>query len=622
MDKARGRSISRPSKDLSESPPSNASELSTMLNGFNPHQQRHTLVRTTSHKLPNKNLYTVPENRNEESVLPNGNPHHHASKLIANRQRSSAASVLYNNIMNKRNNSTITLEDYRNANAENKCSSMNVVIRSSRSNSRSRSNGCNNPISHYEVSRNFATRPKSSSAIPTIGNNLEYFGPRHSEEALNVEIIGARNDSGGILNNESSVPIEKPGGTNYKQGGKFFPQNKSQRNNTDIQDSPHSDHPPNSEDGKISLESQIETAINEDIFMKNYTFDNKFDEDAEQTADETPSITSSNQSPFTKLQAPPALSRKDSATLEGFQKDISKISNANSNSSAHVSRLQMKMNALKSKFDSFASNKAASDDSEDYFSMLKGNSSHSSGQSLTFLASKDKQYPNGFQNTIDSSRIPDQYSSTDVSNAKFWIRSDLQAKLLIEKLSNQLRNIERFPSSGKVGEKIVVARLKHVLQDDSKPRKGSSWKWAQPPPHGQNPHEERPVLEIVDKKKSIPFEELFEMAKGNDTNDFKDDEIHYIEDTVLKNKIRKGKNLMGQLWHDSEVYELSGTVLMLSGSVSQFSDLRNGKSDHSPHSDSTAHSTFRLSRPILHQDSLRLADRDSTLPVRHSEKEL
>ncbi|SCV01869.1 LAME_0G19042g1_1 [Lachancea meyersii CBS 8951] len=561
----RGRSLYRGSNDSTESAGGNSSELSAMLNaGIHHKQRRAPLLRTSSLKLPNKQLYTVSENSHEEPAIPSANISHHASKLMANRQRSSAASVLYTNLKNKRNSSNLSLKDMRNnsaassgnsSNSNSTRQALNVVIQDPRSDIADQSLRANNPINHYQFARNMATRPKSSSTthIPSLGT-IRQNEAAGSNTFVNVELRPSKNHSS--LSGMSSL-LQRPNAVDFKSNVKNFPQaGKDSLSLADRSDAEYAGASlENEEMANTLLETQIETAMSEELFPKEYVFDNRFDDiiqaPGEPENEKARSMTSSNQSPLTRIPAR-KLSKTDSAALENFEHDLSSKSSAGSQETSNTSRLQMKMDIMKSRFDSFVTDQDTLHNSDSCTAFLKGDlSSHGSGYSFSLSV------PSVSKSKIDLGR---DRSDTGVAGdpriqfPKFWFRNDLKTKLLTEQRSNQLKNIERFPSSGIAGEKVLTSRIKCLAQ------KGYLTAAERKKKDQQNLREqlihEAPVLRMTDDSEGSGFERLFRSTRiALPTTAAKDDDVD-PEKLHLRDQMNIGKTFFENIWHDAEQSEL------------------------------------------------------------------
>lgn len=570
---------------------SNSSELSAILSGNN-----HPAVpRAPSSKRASKSLYQIPENYNEESALPSNNSQHHASKLIANRHRSSAASVLYNNIMNKRNSTGISARHYKGnvpgtastgpgtLSRHNSKGSLNIIINENAQGNKDASIAINgsqlngrssNPISHYEVNRNATLRFKSSSTtcVPTRKSLPEQTArPGLSNGARANSFMNAHAMPG----SEEGIS-KKSGMIDYTQGGRFFPQfkidatqegGKQTVSSKDLED-------------EESLASQIETAIMDDLFPKDYTFDNKFDGvdvgEVDLKKDDVPSVTSSNQSPLTKRphhkNSEGLFTRRNSFASEDSQKDVSSKAdtiasdnNFRNDNNMPLSRLQIKMNALKSRFDSFASAEETPSGYEDYFSALlcSGDTRWSStDESQLSTASGAKPFPVEYptqysrDNHILRNNSHDQHiliSHPKTQECRFWSNHDLHSRLLLEQLSNQLNLVQRFSSSGKAGEKVLVSRLKQLIKDEPT-RMQLSWIWHQKP---SGPATEKPVLRTFDETRDLPFEELYALKKGGPHSEDFHDPFSTIKDEALQKGMKTAKASAYKLWKDSEMSEFT-----------------------------------------------------------------
>ncbi|SCU82763.1 LANO_0B07448g1_1 [Lachancea nothofagi CBS 11611] len=608
----RGRSGYRSSRE-SEGTVGNTSELSAMLN-TGQKQKRAPLLRTTSLKLPNKNLYTLSENSHEEPALPNSNVHHHASKLMANRHRSSAASLLFQNLKNKRNSSNLSLKDMRNnsassgtqsAHSTSQRPSLHLHVHDSKNEEADYfQRPSTNPINHYQFSRNMTTRPKSSSTthIPTLASLKR----TDSAASLNVELRPRKFDIGSA---DTSREADRSNAVDYKHSGKFFPQSKVDPTlnavETDQSSMQEEDH-----DNKM-LETQIETAINEELFPREYAFDNKFEDVIEfpktVELEKARSITSSNQSPLTKV-AGRKLSKTDSLTLENFQNDISNRSSTSSQCVSHTSRLQMKMDIMKSRFDSFVTGHDVSSGSDNCISILRGEpSSHDSENSLIFTL------PVARNSTLelDHESINEAVAGdAQVQIYKFWFRTDLKTKLLTEKLANQLKNIERFPSSGLVGEKIVVSRIRDLATEQDLVAKGIMQKIQQ---RTENKAvTERPVLQMTSDSKDQEFEQLFENTKNYvATSSSRTEDAEMLN---LRDKMSLGKTIFEDLWRDSEQSELlSLSTYDLSNSPEILPDAPTLKI--ASHKSSTSYSDDSMTFPVSPEDYRHLKSSVTEDPV-------
>ncbi|SCU86046.1 LADA_0D11892g1_1 [Lachancea dasiensis] len=552
----RGRSGYRNNREGNGSADGNSSGLSTMLNGGSHHKaKRASLQRTSSLKLPDKQLYTVSENSHEESAIPKVSGHNHALKLMANHHRSSAAMALYNNLKNKRNSSNISLKDVRkSSNGNNSCNSASSSIKSQRlpvnlyfhetkyDNEPSQDLG-NNPIHHYQFGRNMGIKPKSSSTtlLPTMAN-LRRTESNHPGSSINLKVRNSKSDISGA---DTTLVADRPsGGVDFNQNGRFLDPHVDSIATTEALS--------NREDNEIKiLESQIETAINDEVFSSDYAFDNKFDDvihiSKGKDNENAPSITSSNQSPLTKVPGR-KLSKTESNFLENFQNDISSRSSAGSQAASHTSRLQMKLDIMKSRFDSFTADQDLSSGSDNCLSVLKGEKgSHGSEQSLPLIASNFRK---SLEPELDVH--PDSVAGDGKAPvSKFWLRYDLKTKLLTEKLNNQLKMIERFPSSNVVGEKIMISRIKHFAGEKDIIK---NFEHILQQRTDKRPVIEKPVVVMRNDQKDQEFEQLFESTKNyvpRSTPTVNDAELEQLRD-----KMGIGKTIFEDLWRDSEHYEL------------------------------------------------------------------
>ncbi|CUS23852.1 LAQU0S12e01486g1_1 [Lachancea quebecensis] len=537
----RGRTKSRLLTDSEESTGSqNPSELSAALSNSQKPPKRQPLLRTTS-------LYTVSESTHEEPALPSSNMNHHASKLMANRQRSSAASVLFHNLKNKRNSGAFSVRDQRAgsyAAADSRGAApggapLNVHIYASQNDKGSRSCSERNPISHYQFARNLTTRPKSSSTthIPTLAS-IRQADAAPSSLSLSLELRSKKSSTGPA--------------TDALAGSGAQARNRSlaeERSELPHKDSIADDASGQDEDAKARfLESEIEIAINEELFPREYAFDNKFDDIIEtpktSELNDAPSIGSSNQSPLTKVPAR-RLSKAESLALEGFQKDLLNRSASNSSTGSHTSRLQMKMEVLKKRFDSFASGEDLSGCSDSSVFTSKGDSNWPANNRFRLFPAADAQ-PHA--QVVDD----DDDDTHGAPASRFWLRNDLQTKLLTERLSNQLKTIERFPSSGVVGEKILVSTVKSICKEQDISTKALE---RQKLSRSQTrPMVRDPLLQLNTAEKDAEFERLFNSAKqlpapsdprapsfGTQT-----------EADQLRGSIRLGRSLFEDFWRESE----------------------------------------------------------------------
>ena len=350
----------------------------------------------------------------------------------------------------------------------------------------------------------------------------------------------------------------------FKSTGDFFPQTRHNRPPDVVVGQERLEVDEDSENRL--LETQIESAINEDLFPREYVFDNKFDDIIEGPKDshnaDVPSISSSNQSPLTRIPAR-RLSKADFTSLEEFQKDISKGVASFPSDSSHPSRLQMKMDVLKSRFDSFTTDHRPSAGTEAGLLLLKGeNSSHGSDQSGLFTMPGARR--STFELESEGSKLSDIGApGLKTHLCKFWFRNDLQTKLLTERLSNQLRTIERFPSSGSVGEKILVSRIRGLSKNQSCISDPSQLRWQHRT--AERAVAQSPPIQLRSEKKNINFEELFNSAKGlgpkgDLKNHSSDDDTEIVQ---LENKMKLGRTVFDELWMDSEQSELLALAVSL-----------------------------------------------------------
>lgn len=544
----RGRSKSRLHTGLEESNGSqNPSELSAALNNSQKLPKRQPLLRTTS-------LYTVSESTHEEPALPSSNMNHHASKLMANRQRSSAASVLFHNLKNKRNSGAFSVRDQRagsHAATDGRGTTpggapLNVHIYASQNDRGSQSSSEHNPISHYQFARNLATRPKSSSTthIPTLAS-IRQADAAPSSLSLSLELRSKKLNTGPTTDAPALGSVQARN-QSLAEGGPELIHKSSLADDVQEQD----------EDAKARfLENEIETAINEELFPHEYAFDNKFDDIIEtpktSEINDAPSIGSSNQSPLTKVPGR-RLSKAESMALEAFQKDLSTRSASNSSTGSHTSRLQMKMEVLKKRFDSFASGEDLSGCSDSSAFASKSDSNWPANNRLRLFAAADAQ---------SHSPVVDEDEDGHAAPAsKFWYRNDLHTKLLAERLSNQLKTIERFPSSGVVGEKIIVSTVKNMCKDqDIKSKVLERQKLlrseTRPMPRG-------PLLCLNTAEKDVEFERLFNSAKQiSPTSSHGPSFGTKTEADQLRSRIRLSRSVFEDLWRDSERAEARALVV-------------------------------------------------------------
>ncbi|CEP60051.1 uncharacterized protein LALA0_S01e01882g [Lachancea lanzarotensis] len=559
----RGRSSYRGSNHTSDGNGGDSSELSAMFSGDNHHKQRRVpLQRTTSLKLPNKQLYTVKENSHEEPAIPSTNVSYHASKLMANRQRSSAASLLYTNVKNKRNSSNFSLKDMRNNSAASSSHgsdssssrpALNVVIQDSKNNTTDAlppsTTTNHNPLNHYRFVRNMATRPKSTGTAYLPADDTE------SITSLNVELRPRfdKNNANALASQGSAQLlnlVQTKSSDHLSQVGK----------DATLEDAETiGDFNGTSFDKEVTgenafLETQIENAMSEELFSKDYVFDNCFDDIIQEATaagnDKLRSVASSNQSPLTRVPAR-KLSKTDSATLKNFQNDLSSRSSAGSQDTAYTSRLQMKMETMKNRFDSFATNNESLYTSGNSTANLRTNSgSHESEKSILLTV------PNVSKSMIDIYREKNDAAvagDPTVQFSRFWFHHDLSSKLLTEERSNQLRTIERFSSSGAAGEKVLTSRLKFLsregylmaVSDDKKAqlirRKETN---AKPP-----------VLRAVNEPENSRFEQLFFSTRNNLSSAKNADSGLDPETVYLREQVVFGKMIFDKIWREAEQNE-------------------------------------------------------------------
>ncbi|SCU80108.1 LAFA_0B07536g1_1 [Lachancea sp. 'fantastica'] len=538
----------------------NTSELSAMFSADNHYKQKRVpLLRTTSLKLPNKQLYTVKENSHEEPAIPSTNVSYHASKLMANRQRSSAASLLYTNVKNKRNSSNLSLKDMHNSSTASSGHSsvsstsrpaLNVVIQDPKNSIADAPLPAtqNNPINHYQFARNMATRPKSTGTAYLAADRAG------STTSLNVELRPHKTNANTSGSQGSTL---WPHPVHIKPGGHL---SQAEKTSTLGVAGTNGDHTVMSL-GKDAagenalLETQIETAMSEELFSKDYVFDNCFDDIIQDTAtggnDKFRSAASSNQSPLTRMPAR-RLSKTDSATLEDFQHDLLNRSSAGSQDTAYTSRLQMKMETMKNRFDSFVTNNDSLGASGNSTAIHQMDAcSHESDNSILFTV------PNVSKSVIDIYREKnDEAVAGDpkVQFPKFWFHHDLRTKLLTEERSNQLRTIERFSSSGAAGEKVVTSRIKSLSQegyltDLSEVKKGKINR-------ARGLGTETPVLTMTNALEHSEFEQLFLSTRNFISSAENSEAVLDPEKMYLKEQILFGKAVFNKFWRDAEQIEL------------------------------------------------------------------
>ncbi|SCU92794.1 LAMI_0E12068g1_1 [Lachancea mirantina] len=568
------------------------SELSAMLSGQQPHAR--LVSHRSSLRLPGKSLYTVPENQNEE--ISEENADNKTSRVNVNRQRSSAASILLNNLKNKRNANTVSLRDSNGIIAAGSNTTMtggqrpSIEVIVGDPGPLRRQKSLENPIHHYEIQRNVTARPKSLSTTetPTVRSDLSPLV--RTKSALRFEIIDNKRADSRI---EFSAPKkERASGIDYKHGGKFFPQGEMdaslESDNVDKRPKLNEDEQGLSDK---NLESLLEGAIAEDIFSRVYALDNKFEEAAEV---ELPSYLSSGPSPLT-TPGVRKLSRQDSDTIEDFQRDLDKYSRESSGV-GHMTRLQMKMDAMKSKYDSFVINRRISADSSTIFGA--GYEASSSGSS-TFGLERESHSDKDWERDLDS---PDGRARNQP--AKFWLNADLGSKLLTESMSNQLRSIERFPSSGIVGEKVMLSRIKEIAANQEniaskRPTSPSPIATRKSETNGKNGT--RPNMKTGEANKPS-FEEQFRFVKGNarvDDDGLTSLEMGFIKDDVLRRHMALGKTATYKMWHASEAFEFKQVASM--ANLQNFAHIseasrKDTNSSSSPHMSSLSSDSDFLSR--------------------------
>ncbi|QLG74761.1 hypothetical protein HG535_0H00870 [Zygotorulaspora mrakii] len=462
------------------------------------------------------NLYSVTEVENESPAFPSKQPDNSA-KLAALKRRSYAVNALYKNVMNKRNSTGIcTIEhNHLSSDLRRHGKTDNGRVRSIASTTSTISLTANsdgqhnpkmrNPIDHYEQNMNFALRPKSSSTADLVATQqLEL--PVRSQSGLNLRTIPA---------------------TRSRVGSKLWQSRNfsdNERNEINDDNEEHSSH------NKDIISGEIANALSDDIMHAEVSFDNKWVDSAtlDNFADHV-SQTSSNQSPRTKepthRRNSSNISRRDSIILEDFERDLNQTnSKATGGSEEKIlknsSRLQLKLNTMKMKYDNF----------------------NDEWSSSTVTVSN--QSPN---ETDDSkmTKVQMKYWSTNI---------DVKTKILSEKISRELQSVRRTAIDDSIASgKLLSTRLKLIVKEKyHRDQKVDLITNVIPP--------SPPVLRTVNSLHSdVLFSKLFESTKKGAKEDdpFHEKISQTLSDDDLKESLFSGRAYTRKMWLEIENIEFT-----------------------------------------------------------------
>lgn len=361
-----------------------------------------------------------------------------------------SSSQLLNNIRSKKRfHSQCTI-------SSDKRQSLKVVVNKNEQ-SDSNNKSFSNPINRYEYQRTYTTTPRSHSS-----NSIQTLKADYRKESTNLS----------TCSKDSPVSI------------------------------------------KINLNLNPDN-LNSRTINEEYTFDTKFDSvngaTDDDDAEKAPSITSSNQSPFTRNEIDPEpvvpIIRKDSASLEQFYSDL----NNNTDSFTTLSRTQLKLNHLRNKP---SESKSSFTGPEDIISLLNVSSNSSlSSNSLT----------------------PQRDTWKVTAQGKFWVNNDLSSKLMLEQLGIQCKMLKRINYNNKnvLIERVrnLVAQKKLKLDNRSDNLRGRKFTY-------------REKKDAVTLENFVSFNIL-------DTND----EFQEVENSELRSVLRDGKKACDELWLNMEKNE-------------------------------------------------------------------
>lgn len=412
---------------------------------------------------------------------------------------------LYKNVMNKKGSVGIlsienpnqdkgsksrpsTETSSRQLSRGNSASSLNVTLCNAQQARRVR-----NPIDHYEQNMNFALASKSSSTLDL---------PSAQRVALRERA-------------HSTIDLRKT----VSAKGKMIAANENpEKTHVSDQEDLNSKEDHNEVDNGASdvLRDEISSALNDDLFDREFSFDNKWtDESGFETFKDHSSVTSSNHSPLTKGLSKASInpiSRRDSAILQDFERDLKVLASSNSkartsDSGKNNSRLQLKLDTLKLRSENARGSK-------DSISMLSESSRSQNGSAFLL-----------------------RYWATNV---------DVKTKLVSEGITRELNSVKRCTFDEKnAGGKVVVSMITRISTE----KRLDSRRLLTP--LTDNNHSTLPAIgNINSTQNDVILSDFFGSTLKNRNNDttFEEKVFKTISDEDLRDYILLGRDHGNKMW--------------------------------------------------------------------------
>lgn len=451
------------------------------------------------------NLYPLTEFDNESPVLPCEQTNH-PSRMKAFKRRSCTLNYLYKNVMDKKHSADIVSIEHLgkdpapNSRASTPKSSQN----SSRMNSSStlslslagdsRAPKTRNPISFYENDLNLTRFSSNSSTVdlPTTGRIKL---PRRAHSSQEIKKVSSfKNEPIGIS-----------------------------RSNPDIKEVITKAETPGKEsDDDVSkiLCDEISTALNDDIFEKEFSFDNKWvDDDAFNSLKDHSDVSSSSHSPLTdsalKSSANP-ISRRDSLILQNFKGDLNALTKKKTRNSisskSNSSRLQLRLDTLRMKSES----------------------------------------------TRDTQRFHSDVTNTDSDTLlRYWTtNTDIRTKSVSEGINRELKSVTRCNSySGRPGGKMIVSMINQLsIEKQGESQMGNDSSSSS----SESTLSAHPAIKNINCTQNDLLLTNFlddNLHRRNSEDMFEDKALTSIGDKELRNSIVRGRSHSNRMWLESERLE-------------------------------------------------------------------
>ncbi|AET40739.1 uncharacterized protein Ecym_6363 [Eremothecium cymbalariae DBVPG len=545
---------------------------------------RHSLLNISTQK----SLYTVFESQEEDLVEDSsrhGNPVSGLGVprriLTSTKGSAFAISMLYSNIMTKKEpNMLVADKDGRVIDSTNgskgsekeivkgKRGSINVIL-----NNRDKLPVSANPITHADHIRTHSIRPRgtviasrSSGAVLMVGgigdNKIpRLWGPkRERSRELKADMHSIK---GARRNYEEAEKGDDDGGDDDD----VYSSRSSSLTRSDESEVT---------DKGESVQLYIDLAVTTDANREKRKFE-RFD--AAYEPDDNADITIRDSSPYscdfalddvkvkrehdteTSIPAVLKVSSKDSTSQENDQSSDGADSNISS-------RLQQKMNILKSKFQPFTQSEREYSTSVSTINDLVMDVSKV-GSSTTMYASSAATTNNGDSPSkwysspkksrhefyIEFEKIHLQqhlHNLAASSDSKFWFNHDLSDRQLLEQMNKELYSLQRFTPKG---HKVIVKQLKRFLatEEGSRAIKFESQK----PDLAIGPQLNGKGSEVVQKTEEADksFEELLIATKNYTTSVSDFDIFEEVKDKQLRGWMKAAQSTVQNLWQESESLE-------------------------------------------------------------------